>query len=130
MATKKKSSTDLLIPKDVTKALDKIAKGAGLAVKELWTIFVRQYLVKGIGEAFTAIVLIVAAFFLWPVIGLFILIPLAAALGLCYGAIMLIGNPRYYALEDVTSRLKAMTSKKTEVVEVSQSSSRPYSTRW
>lgn len=94
------------IPKSVMDAIGAVAKGIGVAATELWTIFVRQYLVRGVTEAFTGIVLCVASFFLQPVIGLWILVPLGIALLFFYGSILLIGNPKYYALEDITKRIK------------------------
>ena len=103
---------DFTVPETVTKALEAIAKTIGVAVGELWYIFVRQYFVRGITEAFTGIVLSVASYFLFPVIGLWILIPLAVALMFFYGAILLLGNPKYYALTDITSKIQEFSGKK------------------
>lgn len=105
---KKKTEEESIdsVPSTINEAVDAIAKGLGVAAKELWTIFVRQYFVRGITEAFTGIVLCVASYFLWPFIGLWILVPLSIALLFFYGAIMLMGNPKYYALEDITGKIQ------------------------
>lgn len=110
MAEKKEKKVD--IPASIKEAVDAVAKGIGVAAVELWSIFVKQYFVKGCTELFTAIVLCIASYFLYPAIGLWILIPLAVALLFCYGAIQLIGNPKYYALEDITGKVKAFTDEK------------------
>lgn len=103
-----KKDTSLEIPESVSKAVAAIAKGIGVAAGELWGIFVRQYFVRGITEAFTGAVLSVASYFLYPFIGLWILAPLLVALGFFYGAILLIGNPKYYALADITKRIQEL----------------------
>lgn len=100
------TKSNSVIPKDITEAVTAIAKGIGVAAGELWGIFVRQYFVRGITEAFTGIVLCVAAAFLHSTIGLWVLVPLAIALAFFYGAILLVGNPKYYALEDISKKVK------------------------
>lgn len=94
------------VPVTVSEAIGAIAKALGVAAVELWSIFVRQYLVKGITEAFTGVVLCIAAWFLFPYISLWALVPLALALVFFYGAIQLIGNPKYYALDDIMGRVE------------------------
>jgi hypothetical protein len=95
------------IPAQVSEAINAVAKLLGVAAVELWGIFVRQYIVRGAQELFTAFVLVVASYFLWPLIGLWILVPLAGALALCYGSIALLGNPKYYALNDISNRVRS-----------------------
>ena len=102
--TEEKDPIDLL-PSQINEVIAALAKGLGVAATELWSIFVRQYFVRGVTEAFTGIVLCVASYFLAPYIGLWILIPLAVALGFFYGSILLIGNPKYYAIEDITGKI-------------------------
>lgn len=109
MATKKKDGTksDTLeaIGVESRKAIDAIAKGMGVAAVELWSIFVRQSVVRGVSELFTAIVLFGFAFFLKDYIGFWALVPTAIGIALCYGTIHFIGNPKYYALNDITKRI-------------------------
>lgn len=100
-----------LIPEGISQAISAVAKGIGVAATELWSIFVRQYFVRGLTEVFAGTVLCIASYFLVPHIGLLVLIPLAAALAFFYGAILLIGNPKYYALEDITKRIQDFKSK-------------------
>lgn len=111
MATEKKDKK-LDIPASIKEAVDAVAKGIGVAAVELWSIFVRQYFVKGLTELTTAILLCVASYFLYAAIGLWILVPLGVALLFLYGAIQLLGNPKYYALEDITGKVKAFTDEK------------------
>lgn len=73
--------------------------------KSLWSIVVRQYLVKGVGELFIAIALLVAAYELRSGIGYWALIPVAVAKLFIWDAIRLIGNPKYFALQDAISRI-------------------------
>lgn len=99
-----------IVPKEVKNALEKIAKGVGVAVAELWSIFVRQYLVKGVTCAFVGLVLSVSAYFLKEHVGLFALLPATIAVWFYCNAILLIGNPKYYALEDLTERIQKLKS--------------------
>lgn len=99
---------DSKIPSTVRDGIEAIAKGLGVAAVELWSIFVRQYIVKGITEVFTALVLIGAGIFLASQLGYWAIIPLAGALPFCYGAIMLLGNPKYYAIQDITNKIKEL----------------------
>ena len=96
------------IPATVRDGIEAIAKGIGVAAVELWSIFVRQCIVKGITEIFTALVLIGAGIFLATQLGYWAIIPFAAALPFCYGAIMLVGNPKYYAIQDIVEKIKAL----------------------
>jgi len=96
------------LPATIKEGVEAIAKGLGVAAVELWSIFVRQYVVKGITEVFTAFVLIGAGVFLAYQAGYWALIPLALALPFCYGAILLLGNPKYYAIQDITKKIKEL----------------------
>lgn len=95
-----------IVPESVRSAIEAIAKGIGVAATELWTIFVRQYVVRGVSELFTAVVLYGAAYFLKDTVGLFALIPAAVGMAFTYGAIAYLGNPKYYALADITKRIQ------------------------
>ena len=97
---------DAKLPESIKAGVEAIAKAMGVAAVELWSIFVRQYVVKGITEVFTALVLIGAGVFIAFQAGYWALIPLTAALPFCYGAIMLLGNPKYYAINDITKKIK------------------------
>lgn len=99
---------DSKLPETIKAGVEAIAKAMGVAAVELWSIFVRQYVVKGITEVFTALVLIGAGVFLAMKLGYWALIPLSAALPFCYGAIMLLGNPKYYAIQDITKKIKEL----------------------
>lgn len=103
-----KKLVDDKLPETIKDGVEAIAKAMGVAAVELWSIFVRQYVVKGITEVFTALVLIGAGVFLAYRVGYWALIPLAGALPFCYGAIMLLGNPKYYALQDITDKIKSL----------------------
>lgn len=112
MATKKVTTEDVkqdaiaVIGSEAKKIIDTLSKGLGVAAGELWGIFIRQYVVKGISELFTAVVLFVAAFVLFQFISWFALIPVAIGIGLVYGAINYLGNPKYYALNDIVKKIK------------------------
>ena len=108
MSKSKDTIVDQKLPATIKSGVEAIAKGLGVAAVELWSIFVRQYIVKGITEVFTALVLIGAGVFLAKVAGYWALIPLTAALPFCYGAIMLLGNPKYYAINDITRKIKEL----------------------
>lgn len=127
MAAKKNATPEakqLDIPSQVSEAINGAAKLLGVAAVELWGIFVRQYVVRGLNELFTAIVLCVASFFLYPVIGLWILVPLAGALALSYGAISLLGNPKYFALEDISEKVRGY--KKDVLIKEMNKKTRPW----
>lgn len=108
MSNVKKSIEDSELPSTIKDGVEAIAKGLGVAAVELWSIFVRQYIVKGVTEVFTALVLVGAGVFFAFHIDWWAVIPLAAALPFCYGAIMLLGNPKYYAIQDITRKIKEL----------------------
>lgn len=97
---------DASIPESIRAGIEALAKGLGVAALELWSIFVRQYVVKGLTELFTGISLSILAWVLHGVIGWFALIPVAIAHLFFYGAILLLGNPKYYAISDISSKIK------------------------
>lgn len=103
---KAKSLKEFSLPDNISKAIEAIAKGIGIAAVELWSIFVRQWFVKGMALGFTGLVLVATSAFLYQFIGLWGLIPVIPAITLFYSTIMLMGNPKYYALNDITERLK------------------------
>lgn len=103
-----KEKVDSTLPASIRAGIEALAKGLGVAAIELWSIFVRQYIVKGITEVFTALVLIGAGIFVAHQLGYWAFIPLAAALPFCYGAIMLLGNPKYYAIQDITKKIEEL----------------------
>jgi len=114
-AAKKTTKKD--IPSSIEKGLGQIAKGMGVAVTELWTIFVKQYFAKGIATAIITIipsVLIVMKYgpFFWESMVWWVVAIIVAGkiLGI-YWSVMYILNPHYYALEDITARLGQVMDK-------------------
>lgn len=103
-----KAIMDAKLPESIKAGVEAIAKAMGVAAVELWSIFVRQYIVKGLTELFTALVLVGAGIFIATQAGYWSLIPLAAALPFCYGTIMLLGNPKYYAINDITKKINEL----------------------
>lgn len=108
MSKQTKAVMDAKLPETIKAGVEAIAKAMGVAAVELWSIFVRQYVVKGITEVFTALVLIGAGVHIAFVFGYWSLIPFGLALPFCYGAIMLLGNPKYYAIQDITKKIKEL----------------------
>lgn len=108
MGKAQNAEVDSKLPASIRAGIEALAKGLGVAAIELWSIFVRQYIVKGITEVFTALVLIGAGTFLAGKIHYWALIPLGLALPFCYGAILLLGNPKYYAIQDITRKIKEL----------------------
>lgn len=91
--------------KEIIKLLNPIAETFGVAVKELWKIFVRKYVVKGLSELFTALIFITATLFLYHLnqwTSLILIVPIV----LIYDAINLLGNPSYWALEEIINKVK------------------------
>lgn len=108
-SNKKSKSTDDgagIVPSSVRDAVEAIAKGIGVAATELWTIFVRQYVVRGLSELFTAVIFYGLTAFLAQYVGFYALIPFVIGVGFTYGAIAYLGNPKYYALADITKRIQ------------------------
>jgi len=96
------------LPEQVQEALNRVAQMMGVAVAELWYIFVRQYVVRGLSEVFIGVVFIVVAWTLAPLVGYWGLLIAAPSLPFFYGAIQLLGNPKYYAIEDITKKVKEL----------------------
>lgn len=108
---KKEKPSDLVDVDAVQKALEPLSKGLKVAVSELYSVFVRQYVVKGFSELFTAILLVVIAYFLAPSVHYWALIPLAVSVYLVYDVIHLLGNPKYFALEDIAKKVRQFDGK-------------------
>lgn len=103
-----KAVLDAKIPASIKAGVEALAKGLGVAAIELWSIFVRQYVVKGLTELFTALILVGSGIFLFHLVGYWGLIPIAASLQFFYGTIMLLGNPKYYAITDITDKINEL----------------------
>lgn len=99
---------DAKIPATIRAGIEAIAKGLGVAAIELWSIFVRQYVVKGLTNLFTAFVLVGAGAFMFHLVGYWALIPIVASLPFFYGTILLLGNPKYYAIADITDKINEL----------------------
>jgi hypothetical protein len=95
------------LPQQVRDAIEGAAKMLGVAVVELWSIFVRQYVVRGVSELFFALVIVGVSIYLQSYIGLWWLLAAAPSMILFYGAIQYLGNPKYYAIEDITKKIKS-----------------------
>lgn len=103
-----KAVIDAKIPATVKAGLEALAKGLGVAAIELWAIFVRQFVVKGITQLFTGLVFVGAGVFLATVFGYWSLIAFVLSLPFFYGAILLLGNPKYYAITDITEKINEL----------------------
>lgn len=111
MAAKKdaqKAVIDAQIPASVKAGIEALSKGLGVAAIELWSIFVRQYVVKGVTQLFTAAVLVGSGIFLCTLVGYWGIIPMALSLPFFYGTILLLGNPKYYAITDITDKINEL----------------------
>lgn len=94
---------------DLEKKLEPIAKAMGVAVKELWVIFVREYVVHGLSQLFLAAIFALTGWFLYNKTGVhpaLALIGVVPASFFAYSSIQYLGNPKYHALNDITERLK------------------------
>ena len=96
--------------RDILELLKPIADTFKVAVTELWGIFINQYIVKGIAELFTGVICLTISIFLYKHLPeyykLFGIAPFMIFMGFAYDSIQLIGNPKYWALEDIMRRLK------------------------
>lgn len=97
---------DSKIPASIKAGVEALAKGLGVAAIELWSIFVRQYIVKGLTQLFTGLVIVGIGILLTSVIGYWSLIVFGLSLPCFYGTIMLLGNPKYWAISDITKKIK------------------------
>lgn len=108
MSTKsaQKAVMDAKIPSSVEKGVEALAKGLGVAAIELWSIFVRQYIVKGLTQLLTGIIFLGVGIFLSFNVGYYSIIPMVISIPFFYGTIMLLVNPKYYAITDITNKIK------------------------
>lgn len=93
------------------KAVSIISKGIGVATTELYSVFVRHYLVRGVAEAFTGFLLILFSVLSYNTIGLWVILPIIASIVMFYSAILLIGNPKYYAIENIIDNIKELKNR-------------------
>jgi hypothetical protein len=105
--SEQESTPAIDIPAQVQEALNSAAKMLGVAVTELWTIFVRQYVVRGISEVFFGVVIFLTAWSLRSHIGLWWLLASAPSHIFFYGAIQQLGNPKYFAIGDILGKVKS-----------------------
>lgn len=92
---------------DVIKQIAPLSKSLQKSAKELWGMFVKRYLAKGLAEIFLAVFInVVAYMFLWQDHKYWVLLPLGIGGVLIYDAIQLIVNPQYFAMHDVIYKLK------------------------
>ena len=108
MSKTTKSIIEAELPATIKAGVEAIAKAMGVAAVELWSIFVRQYIVRGLTEVFTALVLSGVGVFLVTKSTYWALVPFALALPFCYGAILSLGNPKYYAIKDITNKINEL----------------------
>ena len=96
--------------KNIIELLKPIADTFNVAVKELWGIFVKRYLVKGISEVFTAILITSPCLYYFNdvdwMVQITFSIGLIISIVLVYDAIQLIFNPSYFALNEIIKQVK------------------------
>lgn len=115
MAANKKTQ-----PVDEKEALGKvepIAKLLGRTAGQIWQIFVKRYIAKGVAELFAATVITILTLDkLWAHHWLYWLcIPFPIVMLLAFDAIQLLINPAYFAMGDVENAIKRNTKKTNEV---------------
>lgn len=103
-----KAVLDAKIPASVKAGVEAIAKGMGVAAIELWSIFVRQYVAKGVTQLFLGLVFVIGGLVLLPLVGYWSLVSFVASLPFFYGAILLLVNPKYYAVTDITDKINEL----------------------
>lgn len=111
MSSKEEVQKDIMdskLPATIKAGIEAIAKGLGVAAVELWAIFVRQYVVKGLTQLFTGIVLVGVGIFLIHLVRYWSLIPFALSLPFFYATILALGNPKYYAIQDITEKINEL----------------------
>lgn len=108
MAGKSETATEV---DKVLAGLQPIADALKVAVTEVWNIYVRRYLAKGVSELMVSGAIAAAALiklgnsnWVW--------LPLAVALLIAYDGIQLTINPSYFALNDIIERLRNETKDK------------------
>lgn len=91
--------------KDAFEKLKPIADKIGIAVQELWKVFVKRYVAKGVSEIVIALLLDGLAIYKlggsnWVLIPLFLMmIPL-------YDGVNLLISPGYYALKEIMRMIR------------------------
>lgn len=95
-----------------------LGENLGVATKEVWKIFVRQYLVRGLSELLVAATGFILAYYLHTAGGLpyqvgSAVLSLASILYI-KSAIPLIFNPGYYAAGNIATSLKMLAKGKDE----------------
>lgn len=105
------------LPSHLQKGLEQLAKGAGVAVTEIWTMYVMQYVARGVAYGLltiipsTLIIMKYGPFFweaMWPWVAVIIII--AKSFGL-YWTVMYLLNARYYALNKLVQQVGDFVSK-------------------
>ena len=94
---------------EVLKNLEPIAEALKIGVGEIWQVFYRKYLVKGLSELVVIVILgviIYLTYHIKTVNSFTVPICTIAGLGYLFDAINLIGNPKYYALTEIYDLLK------------------------
>lgn len=94
---------------DILKSLQPIADALKVAVTEIWGIYVRRYVAKGISQ------LLVAASIAGAAINKsegnnWVFAPLAVALLIAYNAVNLLANPKYFAINDIVEKINTEKS--------------------
>lgn len=97
--------------KEEKEAISGLADQLGVASKEVWKIFVRQYLVQGLGELVTAGAAAGVAYYtyhLGETVSYHASAILPAAIGLVYlrSSLPLMFNPGYYAAGNIVASVK------------------------
>lgn len=108
MVEEKKSKKDakgIDIPQTIKDALTTVSNLLGVAVTELWGIFVRQSFVKGVNSLIIALSLLGIAWGMHYSLGWWALVPTVAAHVFIYSAVNYLGNPKYYAIEDIVKKI-------------------------
>lgn len=105
MATSKGKSSTV---DDVMKNLGPLAKGLEKTAAQLWHMFVMRYVAKAVAEIFIALFIAgIDFYYVRGVNHLWQLPMLVMAAIFIYDAIQLLLNPYYFAMNDVSVRLKS-----------------------
>lgn len=90
---------------EVLSSLQPIADALKVAVTEVWKMFVRRYLAKGVSELLVAGAITAAAIYKLSSSN-WIWLPFGVALLIAFDGVQLTINPSYYAAGDIIERLK------------------------
>lgn len=102
--------------KEALAKVEPLAKLLGKTAGQIWKVFVKRYIAKGVAELFCACVITWLDFDkLWTHHFGWFCIPFAVVLILMFDCIQLLINPAYYAMADVENAIKRNTGKKNEV---------------